>query len=200
MTMKRNRIKYAVLGVVLTGAATMAAGGPLAGPLPSAHADASCSGLLGGLSSWIAAGNRHVVHFTMVSNRSDELVSYATGYLDMHKNSLFFTSLSGSSDQRGQLFSNRYTTVFPPGSLFGWSQPFSVLNADQLGVAISLWPGAVGAVTLTLNTWGGAQVSIPSASAACANGLLYGFTSDNSHDLFSFSFSKVTLTLPPPPQ
>jgi hypothetical protein len=179
MTMKRNRIKYAVLAAVLTGAAAMAASAPLAGPLPSAHAGATCNPLLKELDLWLAAGHEHEVQFALASNRSTLVVSYATGYL---------TSVGTGQHNGGrsligrgrQYFSDRY-------SKSALLQPFSALATDQLGVAISVTNG--GAVELTLKSWGGALVSIPSVT--CANDVLYGFTNDNAHGLLTFSFSKV---------
>ena len=93
-------------------------------------------------------------------------------------------------------FSHRYVTV--PSKLSGQSlaqtfsdrfaagsQPFDKNQADLLNISID----ANGRIVITLVTWGNNQVTIDPST--CANGLIYGFSSDGT--LWSFNFVKEYL-------
>jgi hypothetical protein len=181
--MDRKTVRHTLVGLALVGAATLATGVPFSTPLPAAHADSSCTAMLQGLEAWAAQGPGYDIGFTLASNRASRLVTYTTGVLTFSGGLL--TNLPAGSPE---YFSDRFTTL-PTGG-FGTSQPFSALATDRLGVALN---PVSGYTTLTLLSWGGGQVHIPSVQ--CANGVMYGFSVDgdgnNINTLETFSFSKV---------
>jgi hypothetical protein len=182
--MDRKTVKHTLLGLALVGAATLAAAVPFSTPLPAAHADSSCTAMLQGLEAWAGQGPGYAIRFALASNRAGQLVSYTTGVLTVSGGLLTNLPAGGSP----QYFSDRFTTL-PTGG-FGTSQPFSALATDRLGVALN---PVSGSTTLTLLSWGGGQVHIPSVQ--CANGVMYGFSVDgdgnNINSLETFGFSEV---------
>jgi hypothetical protein len=138
------------------------------------------------------------------------VVSYSTGTLDYYpqkviqfRNSIYvvpanFSNTGGSAQY---LFSDRpFVCPQCPGAppTFGPYQPFSVTDADNLGVTITaptaFSPTQNPTITLSLLSWGGAQFSI---QAQCIAGMLYGVLNDN--DVIVFSLRNVRQK-PRPPQ
>jgi len=193
-------ITRALLGMALASTATVATSTRFTGPPSVAHADTGCATMLQGLQAWAARGNQNGAHywvgFTLASNRANGLVSYAQGelmFVSSHNRFEGSNVLTGSGDE----YFNTRTTSLPGPTVpsFGTTQPFNALVTDRLGVSINT---VTGATLLTLLSWGGGTVHIPSVQ--CANGVLYGMSVDgdgnNVNTMETFSFSENVNGIP----
>ena len=137
-----------------------------------------------------------MVSLKTFSSGGSQYASYTTGSLTYTAHSFFFSGITLSSTGNQQLFSDR-TFKIDCGPLFCSNQPFSINNADQLGVAISdgsvltfpIQPASI-SVTFTLESWGNAQ-STSTATCDATSGELYITTPSNMY--------LITLGTPQPP-
>lgn len=155
-----------------------------------AHAQ-SCSSYVADKMAWVAQGGGYFLNVRGTSLNSSAgsgygLVSYIEGYLDQYTasytyyNPITYTFVTVpakvSSHANYQSFSDRYASG---------SQPFNRAARDQLGITLD----ATGKITITLDSWGGGAVTIP--SPACNAEVIYGFSSDGT--LWSFDLKKTWL-------
>lgn len=173
---RRRNVAQCVLSVAIVAAFWM----------PVSASAQSCTTFLGNLQSWLVnkpnGPGTYDIAFNMVTNRSDgKYGSYSEGstgtpgilqYYPAH----FVNGLWLPPYLQGdvvQYFSDR--RYLPGGGIgFPWA-PFDPSATDKTRVTINLNPlgPGFGTVTLTLLSWGNAQVSFP---ASCQDGLVYGFT------------------------
>ena len=147
-------------------------------------------------------GNGARVPVTVVTNQRGGEVSYATGSLDFEEGRLagrFFlperlSTTPGSPLE--YLFSDRVVDIAPPApNQFGEFNPFSLENADKLGLSLS---SSLGATTahFTLLSWGNGTFTVPLIDAP---GVLVGSGAPVGHgaDAASYVISFGTIVAPP---
>jgi hypothetical protein len=146
----------------------------------------------------------YTVPFSMVSLKNfssggSQYASYTTGALTYTAHSVFFLGTTLSSSGNQQLFSDR--TLLLNCSPFCQNQPFSIDNADLLGVAISdgsflsfpVRPASI-SVTFTLQSWGNGTETFTAACDATSGEL--SITSGSGMYLMTFGTPQRPIIIP----
>lgn len=186
MKRPRSRAGLLMMGCVLCG---------LAQTLP-ARADGSCSTYLAERFAWMTErpdgerGYRATIttHRAGLTASGPALVSYGQVELWTHAaggwecapdwSSCWWVPAAISGSQGSQLFNDR--SYYNGGR---W-QPFSIHASDSIGLRID----QDGQVVLTLESWGGGQVTI--TGTQCSDGLIYGFSNESPGVLYSISLAQ----------
>jgi hypothetical protein len=168
-----------------------------------AHAG-NCTALIGDLMNWAKSAPASIerkIGVTMTSNvNTRKFAGYSTATLDYYPGfvSGLFLVPERLAGEGKTYFSDRTWNYVTPGctGFCGSAEPFNPAKTDKVRITLrkNLANPASAFVTLTLLSWGNAQLSFP---AQCDNGHIYGFKADqHGTHLFDLTFNKTQFAIP----